>query len=709
MVDRAQKQRMQILACVIAGALALYAWLGLSNPGRITVEQTLSVQSFSIEESPTGNPILQLRGSGFSEQTQVLISPDISNQHQILGTFRTWQSQFDVATNGKITIVADNKNDLQILDTTDPAHPNLLTTLALPGRATGVALQGHYAYVGCTRAGLAIVDLAIPSKPRLISTLNTPGIAGKLVYHQKRIYLVDGQNGVLVIDVSDPSQPLQVGHLPTKSITWDLTVQNDLLLVANGPDGLLIGRIQNDGGIRVVGQAPTLGRAFAVASDGDFAYTAGLRMPLQAWDIRNPGNPTLVQEVEVGARTHELALEGNRLLVALQSGVRTFHRSENNRLHMVGEIWTDTGIRQIAPLGNLAYAVGYGKLYTVDTSTPKLLPGNERIYLGSNPQLAGRDNLLYVTSDNHLLTVTHKPGEGFTTLASTEFPDRLSAIHFGHARLYTADIFNNVYVMDMDRPHAPMMAYRLPHLSKVVSLENNPSLLAVAEAKRISFYPQEGGRKISHLDLPKGQILDLAFHDDWLFVSCAKQGLLTVDLSTPEEPTVRAHKVASWPESQFSRYNRIRRQGDTLFASNHELGLVSLDIDRPLTPYEIDSLQLPGYTINLWVHNGQALTYHSAGTLCLIDMSSPSKMKWVGEIAGANRIQEVVQREGHALLTDNTSLRAIPIPRKLTPNYSVPGLLEIELPSDLPEGTLEVQINNYLQGKDEKRLVYLNL
>lgn len=64
---------------------------------------------------------------------------------------------------------------LLIADLSDPATPQVVGEVVLPGEVRGIAVSGDVAYIADDAEGLRVVDVATVAAPIEIGVFNTPG------------------------------------------------------------------------------------------------------------------------------------------------------------------------------------------------------------------------------------------------------------------------------------------------------------------------------------------------------------------------------------------------------------------------------------------------------------------------------------------------------------------------------------------------------
>ncbi len=137
------------------------------------------------------------------------------------------------------TAYISGRDNLQIIDVTDPANPQSLGRIV--GEAgigqNGLAIDDNYAYVG-TGGLIRLVDITEPTAPYFIETehdFNTRDI----VLQDGIAYTVNG-DGLEIIDLNDPLNPQVLSFADTPGDAWEIKVSNGYAYVSDGTFGLTI-------------------------------------------------------------------------------------------------------------------------------------------------------------------------------------------------------------------------------------------------------------------------------------------------------------------------------------------------------------------------------------------------------------------------------------------------------------------------------------
>jgi len=232
------------------------------------------------------------------------------------------------------------------------------------GAITGVAVEGHLAYID-RGLRLEVLDITDPLAPRTIGrSALLPELARVAAVSDGQAYLIQrlrrGDRHVLdrlhIVDVTDPTAPRWHG-------TLDL-----------GPDELH----------RVV------------VRDG-LLYSAGATSGVLVVDLRDPDRPRQLMTVATDLPALGLAVDGDRLLVAVGSnarsgGLRVFGLADPTRPRLMGTLDVGQDARTVAPVGRYALLATWENLFVVDLADPAAprVASQVRAYEGVDLVVSGR-------------------------------------------------------------------------------------------------------------------------------------------------------------------------------------------------------------------------------------------------------------------------------------------------------------------------------
>lgn len=118
--------------------------------------------------------------------------------------------------------VADGGNGLVVLEVKDPAKPQVVATLALPGLSSYLHLEGTILAVGAAGGGLHFVDVFSPKQPKLMTTLTLPDdVHG--VTRQAGLWIASAGHRVYAIDLDAKTATASVRMaLPVRHFALDV-------------------------------------------------------------------------------------------------------------------------------------------------------------------------------------------------------------------------------------------------------------------------------------------------------------------------------------------------------------------------------------------------------------------------------------------------------------------------------------------------------
>jgi len=231
-----------------------------------------------------------------------------------------------VAVNGNYVYVAAGSAGLEVVNVTNRGTPAIAATLALAGNANSVRVIGNLAFVAAGTAGLDIIDITNPLAPALRATLSTSGTALDVNVQGNLAYIANSTS-LFLVNISNPLFPTELSSLPLTGLIRGVGVdpQREIVVVAADTSGVYVVDVSNSSAPAVLGQLSTID-AHQVAINNNYAFTADydpLPAPYQnsvaSIDISNPAAPTLVSAITnktFGGVQNDLTLSGDLALGA---------------------------------------------------------------------------------------------------------------------------------------------------------------------------------------------------------------------------------------------------------------------------------------------------------------------------------------------------------------------------------------------------------
>lgn len=273
------------------------------------------------------------------------------------------------ALSNDVVFIAAEYRGLRVVDVSDPADPKNMTIFDLGGWPSGVAAVGDLVYTAHPR--LKIMDASDPSQPVIIG--EDPNLWGDPIEVVGGFaYVAKESFGLQVVDVSDPEVPVEVGSLDLGDEIWhSLDVLGDLAAVRSGGTIAIVDvseptdpvlRSSFDPGWSLTG--PVLYRSYLLFATSRLLYTYDLSDPdhpaevneldvvnyigginvagsvaylgtfleggpgptwVEAWDIGDPANPTLIgTRADAGSVQHFVFDEDHVFTIRVDSGFDVF-------------------------------------------------------------------------------------------------------------------------------------------------------------------------------------------------------------------------------------------------------------------------------------------------------------------------------------------------------------------------------------------------
>lgn len=145
---------------------------------------------------------------------------------------------FDIALRDSMVYIAADAQFI-VVNTADPAYPNLRFQHRYPRGLRGVAIEDTLCWLALEQLGVAAWNIAaLPPVP--LGSLDTPSNARSVAASGGIVYVADGRGGLVVVDGRDPSAPAVLATLDLPGYAGQVTVSGDRVYVGCGEGGLVI-------------------------------------------------------------------------------------------------------------------------------------------------------------------------------------------------------------------------------------------------------------------------------------------------------------------------------------------------------------------------------------------------------------------------------------------------------------------------------------
>jgi hypothetical protein len=502
------------------------------------------------------------------------------------GTYFTGEADA-VVLKGSNAMVAGAHDGLAIFDVTDPANPQLLGALALPGAERDVVVTGNVAYVAAGFEGVHVISLIDLAEPTLLATLDTSFSAFAVAPMGSHLLVADFLGGLLVVDVSLPTAPQVVAQVDAGHRVTDVVVYAGHAYLADGDDGVQIVDVTVPADPVSLGFLSS-GAATTLAADGTLLAWGNSTGQLGLADVSNPADPVVLGSTSTYDQVITIALDHGRALVGTEQAMILYDVSDPNHWQFAlrhdleddvsGCAWQDDVALLVTSDRSCWYC---GTLQAIDLAQPAMPPvvgesselsygggAEEMLVHGDNVLVAehGRGLLVYDVSDP---TDPHHVG----SFPIVEWTYGLAALG---DLVYLADYYVGLHIVDISSPHQPTQVNMITSATRLTQLATGSGYLAGVDAN---------------------------------------QRIRIFDLAEPTAPVIMATIVL--------QAEAVTVAGDLLLATTTGDQLVAYDMADPAAPVELDRLTLGEYLLDVKITGDLALIAARADGFHVVDIADP--------------------------------------------------------------------------------------
>ena len=277
---------------------------------------------------------------------------DGTGGYRIVGTLAIEGYAEDVEVSGTLCLVAASQGGFVLVDVSDPANPEHLSTGATPHPATGCAYvaSDSLAFVAVGTPGVSVYDVSDLLNPvwqsngqgaftrDVVTREVTPGD-----YHE---VLTADAYGIRTQEcyyheVHETWYFRQAVAEGAAGVARGICAHGNLALLAIEELGLSIYDVADVSNVLYLGGVDTPGEARAVAAFGDYAYVADWRKGLQVVDISDPSSPEIVASADTEGMADGICYYDGKVYVAAHTGgLRVFDVSDPTDPRAAGSLET---------------------------------------------------------------------------------------------------------------------------------------------------------------------------------------------------------------------------------------------------------------------------------------------------------------------------------------------------------------------------------
>lgn len=494
------------------------------------------------------------------------------------------------------------------------------------GRCTGVATQGHFAYV-IEGLNLVTLDVTNPAAPLETSRAKLDMYAHDVKVFDKHLVISKG-NKYTLFDLSQPDRPILQGNYSTPYYR-SLALNGDFLYLgsddyASGSSLTIIDisdptQPRQRGQLAVASQTQVEIRDIAYANGKVYLGCCGGYTPelnaIMTVDVANPDAPTSLSMAMIPQSIHydapqTLAVNGNRLYSAGYH-LDTFSIDNPSSPTFLSQVpiprntdMIDASPAQLSVIGNQAYLL-YAS-YCLDgdliASVMQILnvsdPAHPVLKYQAEPQglayqHAIRGTELYLACNIRGLQVLDtNTGTTPTEIARFQSLKDARAIAVSGPRAYVMD-GDTMTAFDISNPAAPHPATRTPIAGLYGRLQsqgtqlfnlNTTSGLSIIDASQ-----PDAPRLLARLKTP-GEANALALEGQYAFVADGSR-LSLIDLADPAKPSLVTFSGAA--PAPLKRFTGVAVLYGMAYLGDEDNGLAIYDVTQPASPKLVKRYAVP--------------------------------------------------------------------------------------------------------------------
>ncbi len=469
----------------------------------------------------------------------------------------------------------DSWSGLALVNLFGEGGPELYSTLALPGDALAVDVEGSTVYVAAGEEGMHVVDVLRPATPRLVGhllpesghTFEDVEVAGK------RAYLADGR-GVVIADVDVPGRPVALSHVDGQS--EGVALADETIFAVGGPE-LIAADVSFSSEPVPLGRHMAPERISDLRVEGGLLYAAnsGEGPAIIVLDLSDPRRPIEVAYAGDGGHAVAVAPAGDILYLAEGRGGVSAWRLADDLLTLRGRYRPFLEASRISLNGETALIGGGSGWALVDISAPEMP-----------------------------VPLAH---------GGAKWPAQAVAV--GVDRVYVAAHEEGVLAYDMADLSAPVGVYGTPGAAASLALDGE--LLYVADSSgTLTVLDAERMRRVAGVSLP-GRPADMAFADGFAYLALEGGSLAVVDLRSPTAGVARAGTL-SLEADDMATFS-----GTSLAYAISGRQLAILDISALPNVAQVGAVELPQPASSIYIDGSRLYALDPGVRVQVIGLADP--------------------------------------------------------------------------------------
>jgi|GEM_PF-3620475 len=582
---------------------------------------------------------------------------------------------------------------LRIVDLSAPASPTVVGTVITTTNATGVAVNGQYAYLttAYSNTALKVVDVSSKTDPRVVASLfpNSGGSSVAVRVNNGRTlayiggYFYGKGSGLQVVDITNPLAPNALGFANLRLTPQAVTIVDRYAYIAAGSSGAVVVDVNNpDLPIQIgtfAGATQASRITFIQTSVGStivISTNAGLKL----FNVNSPSSPLPIATALPTTVTCDVAPAGGAVVAVAAgypgNGLLMLDLSAPASPRTIGSLRTDgeasrvclgarssllSTIKSGAALNVVdtrvvTQPVKLGAIPMSSTTTSMALSGFSTLTATNtyNSKIPNRSTLVWANNSNPKKPVT-------TGLSNRDdLIDQVAFSESGRWALVGSESNRELQVVDV-ASQSVIGRVVFPLGTWVREFRVRGNLVFVAGGAAGLFIVDLGldGRAPAIIGsvLTPGVAFGVDVAGKYAYIADNVKGIDVVDVSNPGSPSlVGANVYASGPAGHI----RVRNQYLYLTLASPSLSNVWVfDLADPAVPVKIGSVTTTGGALRLAVTDGLVYVASGIAGLIILDVSNPHLPRVAKVLKTPGYCRDVEASGGLVFLADDSAVEAV--------------------------------------------------
>ena len=241
-------------------------------------------------------------------QVYVIDIDPVGTAH-LAGSFDTSTRIRGLDVSGPYVYAVDGYSTIFTYDV-DPLESTEFVTGSAGYCASGVLVDGSFAYISSSPFGLTIMSLSNPMYPAILKTVDTPGQARDVAVQDGYAYVADNSMGLTNIDIDPISYANVVCSVPVFQYSDYVDVDGDYAYVSDGDVGLQIIDINPPESAHIVKTVGPMGTVKGVALDNGYVFVVDSYTGLHIVDVSDPETAEIINTVILPDTSQALTVDG---------------------------------------------------------------------------------------------------------------------------------------------------------------------------------------------------------------------------------------------------------------------------------------------------------------------------------------------------------------------------------------------------------------